>query len=374
MKRLALGLLLAASCLAVSALSVPKIGSIDYIEGSVSISRSGKVFSAPEIGDDLFSGDLIKTQADGKLVVALDKNTGMGGTLTIKSRSALYLNLDELKGQPRTNIQLLTGAIGSKVNKLAGSPTVEVTTSSAVMAVRGTEYEVAVSVNADDSGGSQQAVVVVCTQSKVAVDDGQGEVEVGEGKVLEKRPGMRVRFIPVAVSSAKGYSEKWIADEIVAFRADAPRALASYAKRYADLSAKFEAAYAPFRDSPLPKKWAEEDRAGTKVNPLEPEVLREKKEMVGYLLNIKKVLTSFERVYYRIDELSDLVMGTPDEKSAIGPGVTAGGFLASCFSEREKLIGEVARYRYIEDLYKARSPDGGAFDDDDDFFASSDDF
>ena len=374
MKRLALGLLLAASCLAVSALSVSKIGSIDYIEGSVSISRSGKVFSAPEIGDDLFSGDLIKTQADGKLVVALDKNTGMGGTLTIKSRSTLYLNLDELKGQPRTNIQLLTGAIGSKVNKLAGSPTVEVTTSSAVMAVRGTEYEVAVSVNADDSGGSQQAIVVVCTQSKVAVDDGQGEIEVGEGKVLEKRPGTRARFIPVAVSSAKGYSEKWIADEIVAFRADAPRALGAYAKRYADLSARFEAAYAPFRDSPLPKKWADEDRAGTKVNPLDPEVLREKKEMAGYLLNIRKVLTIFERVYYRIDELSDIVAGTPDEKAAIGPGVTAGNFLASCLSEREKLIGQVARYRYIEDLYKARSPDGGVFDNDDDFFASSDDF
>jgi len=374
MKRFGLSLLLAASCIAASALSAPKIGSVDYIEGSVSINRSGKVLPAPEIGDSLFSGDLIKTQADGKLVVALDKNTGMDGTLTIKARSTLYLNLDELKGQPRTNIQVLTGAIGSKVNKLAGSPTVEVTTSSATMAVRGTEFEVAVSVNADDSSGSQQPVVVVCTQSKVAVNDGQGEVEVGEGKVLEKRPGTRVRFIPVAVSSAKGYSEKWIADEIVAFRADAPRALAAYAKRYADLSTKFEAAYAPFRDSPLPKKWAEEDRAGTKVNPLDPEVLREKKEMAGYLLNIRKVLAIFERVYYRIDELSDIVAGTPDEKVAIGPGVTAGSFLASCFSEREKLIGEVARYRYIEDLYKARSPDGGAFDNDDDFFASSDDF
>lgn len=374
MKRLVLGFLLAASCIAASALSAPKIGSVDYIEGSVSISRNGKVTSAPEIGDSLFSGDLIRTQADGKLIVALDKNTGMGGTLTIKSRSALYLNLDELKGQPRTNIQVLTGAIGSKVNKLAGSPTVEVTTSSAVMAVRGTEFEVAVSINADDANGSQQAVVVVCTQSKVAVDDGQGEVEVGAGKVLEKRPGARVRFIPVAVSSAKGYSEKWIADEIVAFRADAPRALAAYAKRYADLSAKFESAYSAFRDSPLPKKWAEEDRAGTEVNPLDPEVLREKKEMAGYLLNIKKVLVSFERVYYRIDELSDIIAGTPDEKSSIGPGVTAGSFLASCFSEREKLIGEVARYRYIEDLYKARSPDGDAFSSGDDFFASSDGF
>lgn len=374
MKRLVLGVLLAASCFAASALSAPKVGSVDYVAGSVSISRSGQVLAAPEIGDPLFSGDLVKTQADGQLVISMDKSTGMGGTLTVKPRSTLYLNLDKVKGQSRTEIQLLTGAIGSKVNKLAGSPTVNVSTSSAVMAVRGTEYEVAVSVNADDSSGSQQPVVVVCTQSKVAVDDGQGEVVVGAGKVLEKRPGTRMRFIPVAVSSAKGYSGKWVTDEIVAFRADAPRALAAYAARYADLSAKFAAAYEPFQGSPIPKKWAEEDRAGVKVNPLDPAVMREKKEIAGYLLGIKKVLATFERVYYRIDELSDLVAGTPDEKREIRPGVTAGDFLASCFSEREKLIGQVARYRYIAGLYAQRSPDGGAFSDDDDFFASADDF
>ena len=42
----------------------------------------------------------------------------------------------------------------------------------------------------------------------------------------------------------------------------------------------------------------------------------------GYLLNIRKVLFIFERVYYRMDEISDLVAGTPDEKRAIRPGQT----------------------------------------------------
>jgi hypothetical protein len=43
-------------------------------------------------------------------------------------------------------------------------------------------------------------------------------------------------------------------------------------------------------------------------------------------------------------------------------------------SERDKLAAMVARYRYIEDLYRQRSPDGEAFTQDDDFFSSSDGF
>jgi hypothetical protein len=375
MKRLFIFALLIVSAIAAAALTAPKVGGIDYAEGGVSIGRSGKTIAAPNIGDPILSGDLIKTQGDGMLVILMDKNSGMSGKLTVKARSSIYINLDELKGEPRTQIQLLTGAIGSKMSKLSGSPTVNVTTSSAVMAVRGTEYEVVVSINADDaSPNAQQATLVTCTESKVAVNDGQEEVEVPAGKVLEKRPGERLRFLPVAISSVKGFSQKWISDEIAAFRADAPRALADYAKRYTDLSAKFAAAYDPFQKSQTPKKWADEDRSGAKINPLDPAVLRESKEIAGYLLNIKKVLFMFERVYYRVDEISDAIAGTANEKRVIRPGQTAGDFIQAVRAERDKLAAEVARYRYIQDLYQQRHPEGEAFSDDDDFFASSDGF
>lgn len=375
MKRLAIAVLLAVSAIAASALMYPKVGSIDYAEGGVSIGRGGKTISAPNIGDPILSGDLVKTQNDGLLIIAMDKNTGMGGKLTIKSKSSIYVNLDDVKGEPRTQIQILTGAIGSKVNKLAGTPTVNVITSSAVMAVRGTEFEVAVSINADDeSGSSQQATLVTCTESKVAVNDGQGEIEVPAGKVLEKRPGARPVFMPVALSTIKGYSQRWIADEISAFKADAPRALGFYAKRYTELSAKFAAAYEPFQKSPTPKKWADEDRSGAKINPLEPSTLREKKEMARYLLNIRKVLFLFERIYYRADELSDAIAGTEAEKREIRTGLTAGDFIKTVLTDRDRLAAQVARYRYIEDLYRQRSPDGDAFSEDDDFFSSSDGF
>lgn len=358
-----------------AAASYPGIGSIDYVEGNVSIGRSGKVITAPNIGDQILSGDLIKTQGDGLMVIAMGKNTGMGGKVTVKARSALYITVDTVKGEPRTQIQMLTGVISSKVTKLAGSPTMNVSTSSAVMAVRGTEYDVALSINASDAADdSQQAMLVTCTESKVAVDDGQGEVEVPAGKVLEKRPGARPLFLPVALSSVKGYSQRWIADEIEAFKADAPRALGAYAKRYADLSAKFAQAYEPFQASTIPRKWAEEDRTGAKINPMDPAVLREKKEIAGYLLNIRKVLFIFERIYYRVDQLSDAIAGTELERRELRPGQTAADFIKTVYSERDKLEAQVARYRYIEELYRQRNPGGGAFSDDDSFFSSGDGF
>ena len=375
MKKTAIAVVLVLSSLAAMALASAKVGGIDYAEGVVSIGRGGKTISSPNIGDPILSGDLIKTQGDGMLVIVMDKNTGMNGKITVKPRSSLYINLDAVKGEPRTQIQILTGAIGSKVNKVAGSPSVTVVSSSAVMAVRGTEYEVVVSINANDaSDNPQQATLVTCTESKVSVNDGMSEVVVPAGKVLEKRPGERLRFLPVAISSVKGFSQKWITDEIAAFRADAPRALADYAKRYTALSAKFAQVYEPFQKSPTTKKWADEDRTGAKINNLDATVMREKKELAGYLLNIKKVLFMFERIYYRVDEISDAIAGTADEKREIRPGQTAGDFIKTVRAERDKLAAMVARYRYIEELFRQRNPEGDAFSSDDDFFASPDGF
>lgn len=367
MKRLFMATALVLTALAAWALESAEVGRIDYIEGGVTISRMGKTISAPNIDDALLSGDLLKTSSDGRVVIAMAKSTGMRGTITVSPRSALYLNLDLLKGEPRTTINLLTGSMGSKVSKIAGAPTVNVVTDSSVMGVRGTEYGVAVSIN--------DSVLVTCVEGSVAVSDGTDQVPVPAGHGLEKKPGERLKLLPVAVSSVKDFTDRWMTEEIEAFKSDAVRALADYARRYKDLAAKFDAAYAPFQNSPTPRKWADEDRRGVKVNPMDPTVLAEKKEIAGYLLSIRKVLFIFERVYYRMDQLSDLIAGTPAEKSLVAPGQTAQDFLASVKADRDKLASEVSRYRYIEALYAERDPEGGVFGgSDDDFFKSSDGF
>ncbi|MGO8695348.1 MAG: FecR domain-containing protein [Rectinemataceae bacterium] len=364
MKRLFIVVILAASALMSWALQSVELGRIDYIEGTVTINRVGRTIDAPNIDDALLSGDLIETGSDGQMIIAMDSSTGMRGTVTINPRSTLYLRLDSMEGQPRTTLDFLTGSMRSKVSKIAGAPRVNVVTDSSVMGVRGTAYGVAVSVNDN--------VLVTCTEGAVAVSDGTDEVSVPAGHGLEKKPDEGLMLLPVAVSSIKDFSQRWMTEEIDAFKADAPRALADYAERYRDLAAKFAEAYAPFQESPTPRKWAEEDRSGAKIDPLDPSVLREKKEIAGYLLNIRKVLFIFERVYYRVDQISDIVSGTDAEKALVAPGMTAGEFLESVKADRDRLAAEVARYRYIESLFAERDTEGGFFGGQDDFFNSSD--
>jgi len=368
MKRNAIALLAAmvgiASSVSLWGVTQPKVGTIDYIEGEVTLTRAGKVIKDPNIDDQLLSGDLIKTAGDGMLIIAFVKSTGMNGTLTVTPRTSLYLKLETVKGQPKTTIDLIAGSLGSKVAKIVGSPTMSVQTSGALMGIRGTEYEVAVSVN--------DSVLVTCVEGHVVCYDGTEEMPVPAGKVLEKRPGERLRYLPVAVSSVGQFRARWQADEIAAFRADASRALADYEKRYSKLAAQFQKEFAPFQNSPVLKKWPDEDRAGTKVNPNDPSNLREKKEIAGLLIPLRKTLFMFERIYYRVDELINLVEGSSLEKNELRAGLTAGDFLRRVRSEAELLARQTALYRYAESLYAERNPAGEFFGVEDDFFGTSD--
>ena len=360
---LALYLLASSSAWAVQQ---PKVGRIDYVEGGVSISRAGKTIASPNIDDLLQSGDLIKTAGDGRLVIAFDKNTGMNGTLTVNARTSLYLKLESFKGQPKTSIDLLAGSLGSKVAKIAGTPAMAVQTSGTVMGVRGTEYEVAVSVN--------ESVLVTCAEGQVYCDDGKGEFPVPAGKVAEKRSGEKLRYLPVAVSSVREFRQKWLADEIGAFRADPGRALADFEKRYTKLASQFSSDFGPFQKSAVLKKWLDEDRAGAKVNPMDPANLRDKKEMASHLLKLRKTLFVFERVYYRVDEILAIVEGTPAERRELRPGLTTGDFLRRVKAERDQLARNTALFRYAESLYASRNPDGEFIGEggDDDFFGDED--
>jgi hypothetical protein len=366
MKRASIAAIALGLALPCWAVQQPKVGRIDYIEGSVSISRAGKAIASPNIDDALQSGDLVKTAGDGMLVIAFDKNTGMNGKLTVNARSSLYLKLESVQGQPKTSIDLLAGSLGSKVTKIAGKPTMAVQTSGAVMGIRGTEYEVAVSVN--------DAVLVTCVEGQVACDDGQGELPVPAGKVVEKRQGEKLRYLPVAVSSVRDFRAKWIADEIEVFKGNAVGFLADFEKRYSKLDAQFNADFAPFQKSAVLKKWLDEDRAGKRVNPMDPATMRDKKEISGQLLKLRKTLFMFERIYYRVDELLDIVEGTPAERQELRPGLTAGDFLRRVKAERDQLAKDTALYRYAESLYAARNPDGEAIGGGDDDFFGGDDF
>jgi hypothetical protein len=340
-------------------------GSIDYVEGSASIMRGNKTLGEANIGDEVMADDLIKTAADGIVIINLDRSTGMRGTLTIRPKSVAYLRLSKDSSGVKSGIELIAGQIASKMNKIAGNPSFNVSTETVAMGVRGTAFGVATSVNG--------SILITCTEGEVSASDGQASFAVPAGKAVERRPAERLRLLAVAVSDPEQFEKRWIADEIEAFRADAPRALADFERRYTDLKERFIAAFDPLQKSETLAKWIREDSAGMVPRANDPATLREKRELIGKIQEVRKILFIFERIYYRIDQLEGIVLGTPLERVELKKGLSAGDFLRRFRAEASALERRVATFRYAERLYALRNEgSSGLGGGSDDFFGSND--
>ncbi|HAE22781.1 MAG TPA: hypothetical protein DCG47_10725 [Spirochaetaceae bacterium] len=365
-KRIALVLAIALFTLgAAFAQGAQPFGSIDYVEGSASIMRGNKSLGEANIGDEVMPDDLIKTAADGIVIINLDRSTGMRGTLTIRPKSVAYLRLNKESSGVKSGIELISGQIASKMTKLAGNPSFNVSTETVAMGVRGTAFSVATSVNG--------SVLITCTEGEVSANDGQATVAVPAGKAVERKPSERLRLLAVAISDPEQFEKRWIADEIEAFRADAPRALADFERRYTDLKERFIAAFDPLQKSETLAKWIREDSAGLVPRANDPATLREKRELIGKIQEVRKILFIFERIYYRIDQLEGIVLGTPLERVELKKGMTAGDFLRRFRAEASALERRVATFRYAERLYALRNEgSSGLGSGTDDFFGSND--
>ena len=344
---------------------VPVFGTIDFIEGTVSITRANKVIANVNPGDIIMVDDLIKTAADGNVIIQLDKTTGMKGTLTVKPKTSAYLRLKQDGSSPKTVIEIMAGQITSKLAKISGSPSFSVATDSAVMGVRGTEFGVVSS----PTGG----IMVYCTDGAVECSEDGGSATITKGQSIEKKFGERFKRIAVAVSNYETFVAKWWADDIEAFRSNPAKALQFYREKYEDLSKRFNAAFDPLQRSPILTKWLKEAADQANVNPNNPETMKEKKELVGPILEIRKILIIFERIYYRMLLLEEYIRNTSAEKVVLAPGLTVGDFLKKFKAEATAFEKKIALYRYAELLYNIRNGGAGMFDDDDDFFGSDSD-
>ncbi len=341
-------------------------GSIDFVEGAASVMRGNKNLGEANIGDDVYPDDLIKTEADGVVIINLAPATGMRGTLTIRPKSVAYLRLSKDDTGIKSGVELIAGQIGSKMGKLSGNPSFSVNTETVAMGVRGTAFTVATSVNG--------SVLITCTEGQVSATDGAVTLAVPAGKAVERKPSDRLKLLAVAISSAEDFERRWIAEEIEAFKANAPRALAAYEARYRDLRDRFNERFEPLQKSEILAKWLQEDAAGLVPRPNDAATLREKRDMAPRILEIRKVLFIFERIYYRIDQIEGIILGTPLERAELRPGLSAGDFLRSFRSEAPALARRIALFRQAERLYALRN-EGGAglpgIGGDDGFFGSS---
>ena len=151
------------------------IGSIEYLRGSIAIVRDGEALPEPGPGDLVYNGDLVRTDASSSASIAMDPSSGFTGSIAISPGSALYLNRS-MQGQAKTKLDLMAGSLSAKVTKIAGTPSLDVATGSSTFGVRGTEFQIALSLN--------DSLLAVCLEGKVAVTSGENFTALPAGQAI----------------------------------------------------------------------------------------------------------------------------------------------------------------------------------------------
>lgn len=346
--RKAAAAVLGAALAIVSAFAEDAIAAVDFLDGPVSLSREGVPLKSLSIGDDLFDGDRIVTGAGGSLVIALDKSTGMSGTIKVSQRTTLYLELSAVKGERQTQAELIAGQLAVKVKRLSGSPGLSVATEGAVAAVRGTEFGVTLS----DSGSA----LVDCSEGEVLCSDESGQESALPGQAVEKREGERLARRAVALADYKAFKEKWLADESAAFKRNAPRAARLIALRYNELETRLAALHEELLKSGALRRWGEERAAKRPSQVPEGQLKAELAELGPKLAEARRLLGSMERIDARVEELEGFV---GDDESILAekvrPRFTVGDFFKRFDAEKERNAKRTAWLRLASRMYRLRS-------------------
>ena len=353
------------------------VGVIEYLSGDVSLTRSGAVLKNVDIGSSVESFDLLKTGANGEIVIALNKNTGYAGTLKVKPKSVFTVKTETIKGAPATEGDLIGGSVAvketvNKAQKVAGSPSLRIRTSSTTMGVRGTQFEVVLSVN--------DSLLVGCSEGSVVCkgEDGE-ELEAAPGQSVLKSAGERLKRVPVAVSDLETFQKNWIAEEIQVFKAAPLRAVDQYAKQYRRMKDDFNKAFEPLAKDEALSIWASEHKRGVTPRANDIAVMKQKSALSPKLMAVRRVLFLFERVYYRLVDIRDQV-GSSVLSSTLSSGGTVADFYREMDADKAGFEKKAAAYRFALKLFADRNEgrdlssqldgngDGDFFDDESSFF------
>jgi hypothetical protein len=347
------------------------VGTIAYMEEGVEIDRNSETIPSWDvfIGMGVENFDLLRTDERGYAEVEIEEPRSAPALVRISPNTSFYFEMNKIGRDQTTTIGMITGSLSVKVAKLSTRQNVEVATESALMGVRGTDFAVTLSPGGD--------ILVTAEEGRVSCIDESGQELFAEpGTVVEKRPGELFREVPVAVSDLETFQRDWYADRMEVFKSNALQAIKFYAGRYLRLKNRFDSAYSDLQqDSQILRKWYAEDRREEIGGRME--TMREKKELIGDLLELRKILYIFERVYFRLVELEGYY-GQGYGRGQIEPNLSAAAFFNGFDREKQVLGEQMAEIRYITKLYAKRND--GSFPTDlleqgeSEFFGEEDDF
>jgi len=325
------------------------VGAVSFMTGTVQVTRNNKTDKL-SIGSPLENFDRITVAKGSSAEIKIDKKTGIDATIKLQSGTILSLDISALKTQQKGGIELITGSVETKVQKMTNGNALDIRTGAATMGVRGTTFQVTAA-----PGG----------EILLSTDEGRVECKTNSGKLLYSEPGSVVQStgdeqfsnLPVALKSLNDFRKKWFSEKLEAFKANPTRALKQYAARYVSLHDKFYNSYKELlthRDTVT--KWIREEQAGTTASTVEQ--LKEKKALIGPLFRLRANLVLLEKVYYRLLDIEELVQGS-DLSQTIADGRSLEKFLSDFDNESDDLSYRLNDVANVVKLYAKRN--GGSF-------------
>ncbi len=342
------GALIVAGLLPAAAQSQERIGELAYLEGELAVSRNNRTLGPEEveIGLEVQNLDLLKTGRNGYAELALEAPRLPATVIKVSPNTTFYVELNSLGQEQRATVGAITGTLALKVQKLGANQRVNVSTESTVMGVRGTSFEVTLTPSGD--------LLVSCSEGQVLCQDEEGrELAAEPGEAVEQAAGEPFQKVPVAVSDLEQFRRSWYARRLEVFKANPLKAMRFYALRYRALRERFLQAYTGLqREKAILQKWYQEDRQGKIGGRLE--LLKEKKRLIGYILQLRRILFMFERFYFRLAELQDYYRQGYGQGTLEG-SLTSRAFFESFERDRQELARRMAEVRYVIKLYAKRN-------------------
>lgn len=293
-----------------------RLGELVFAQGAVTLHRAGSSPRPADIGDVVEAYDVLATGPGARAEVDLGSGAAGGATVKLSENTAFYFDTKELDDAARrTVLQLLSGAVAVKVDRLT-SGSFSVTTDSAVLGVRGTVFIV--------DTVPDGSMLVTCDSGAVSVHSGGDTSTAKPGGVVELTDAGGLRLLAVQPEALADYRGGWRDDAYKGFAARALSYTSAYAKAVEAGAPALAAAIAGLRaQEPALDAWRAARAAG-KI-PRFTDWTAEKKAVGAALFDCLKAAFAVERPYYRLLELEAL------HDAGVGVGSLSDGRTSSAF-------------------------------------------
>lgn len=327
-------------------ITAQEVGRIEYLEGIVDIHRGGRIVElfSLDIGFSLEAIDTIQTGPDGRVEFSLSTLRRQGTRINVGNNTSFRVESSLEAGGAKTRIEVFTGSLSLKVARLSGREELSVKSESAVMGVRGTEFEV---ITAPDGG-----VLVLCEEGSVSCQDqNQREVIASAGRGAEKVPGQGISPLDVEPDAQEEFKRTWRETRMEIFRAGAPVFFRAYIQQFQQVEPRFAEAYTDLEsfDARL-EDYARRYSDGS--SPLgSGDLYRFRAEISPSLARMRSIVPLYRQTFFRLAELSRYFDESGIERDEAVGGVRISDFFRNFQRSLREDRTRIARVEHWFKLY-----------------------